>query len=99
MDEIALLTEPRRREILRLIWDGERSAGDIAAHFDISFGAVSQHLARLRDAGFVAVRADGNHRYYRAERTALAPYRPMLEAMWSSVLHRIATLAEEAEEA
>ena len=89
-----MLTEPRRREILRLIWDEELPAGDIAERFDISFGAVSQHLARLRAAGFVEVRAEGNHRFYRANRPALESYAPMLEAMWSSTLDHIARLAE-----
>ncbi len=99
MDEVQVIAEPRRREILRLVWDHERPAAEIAAHFDVTFGAVSQHLAVLRRAGLVAVRREGTRRWYRADREALAPYAPMLERMWAGKLDRLAMLAEAAEEA
>ena len=39
---LAAVASPRRREILRLVWDREVAAGDIhAAMPDVSFGAVS----------------------------------------------------------
>ena len=98
MDEMQVIAEPRRREILRLVWDRERPAAEIAAHFDVTFGAVSQHLAVLRRAGLVAVRREGTRRWYRADRAALAPYAEMLERMWSGKLDRLAMLAEAAEE-
>jgi DNA-binding transcriptional ArsR family regulator len=41
------IAEPRRQEILRLIWQRERAAGDVAAHFDISRPAISKHLRIL----------------------------------------------------
>jgi DNA-binding transcriptional ArsR family regulator len=94
MDAVKVIAEPRRREILRLVWDGERSAGDIAATFDVTFGAVSQHLKVLRDADLVMVRRDGTRRFYRANREALSPYAPMLERLWSDQLDRLAALAE-----
>jgi len=99
MDEVQVIAEPRRREILRLVWDREQPAAEIAAHFDVTFGAVSQHLAVLRRAGLVAVRREGTRRWYRADREALAPYAPMLERMWAGKLDRLAMLAEAAEEA
>ncbi len=77
-----------------MLWNGERSAGDIAGHFDLTFGAVSQHLARLREAGFVTVRAEGNHRYYRVDRDGLGPLAALLETMWESVLGRLAEAVE-----
>ena len=98
MDEMQVIAEPRRREILRLVWDRERAAAEIAAHFDVTFGAVSQHLAVLRRAGLVAVRREGTRRWYRADRAALAPYAGMLERMWAGKLDRLAMLAEAAEE-
>lgn len=94
MDTAQLISDPHRREILRLVWSEELAAGDLAAHFDISFGAVSQHLRRLRDAGFVTVRADGNFRYYRADTDRLAPFAPMLDAMWGGFLEDLARRAE-----
>jgi len=94
-----VIAEPRRREILRLIWDAERQAGEIAEHFDVTFGAVSQHLGVLRRAGLVVVRRDGTRRFYRADRDALAPFAAVLEQMWGAQLDRLAILAEAAEQA
>ena len=94
MDALQVVAQPHRREILRLVWDGELAAGDIAARFDVSFGAISQHLAVLREAGFVSVRRDGRSRLYRADPAALGPLRPMLEKMWGTSLDRLVTLIE-----
>lgn len=94
MDLAHAVAEPRRREILRLVWDTERSAGDIAAHFDVTFGAVSQHLGVLRRAGLVSVRKDGTRRLYVANREALGPLAPWLESMWAGQVDRLAALAE-----
>lgn len=95
MDHLQVVAEPRRREILRLVWGRELSAGDIAAHFDVTFPAVSQHLGVLRDAGFVSVRRAGRARFYKADRKALGPLRPLLEKMWNEKLDRLVTLIEE----
>jgi DNA-binding transcriptional ArsR family regulator len=97
VDALHAVAEPRRREILRLVWDAERSAGDVAAHFDVTFGAVSQHLAVLREAGLVSVRKDGNRRLYRADRAALGPLAAWLESMWTAELDTLAALAEQVE--
>ena len=95
MDALQVVAEPRRREILRVVWDRELSAGEIAGRFDVSFPAVSQHLGVLRAAGFVSVRRAGKQRYYRADRKALGPLRHALEKMWSDSLDRLVTLIEE----
>jgi len=95
VDALQVVAEPRRREILRLVWDEELAAGDIAARFDISFGAISQHLGVLRKAGLVSMRRDGRARLYRADLEALGPLRPMLEKMWGDSLDRLVTLIEE----
>lgn len=97
MDAVQVIAEPRRREILRLIWDDELSAGDIAARFEVTFGAVSQHLKVLRDTGLVTLRKDGTKRFYRADREALGPLADYLQAMWTTKLDTLARLAEEAE--
>ena len=95
MDALQVVAEPRRRAILRLVWDRELAAGDIAARFDVSFPAVSQHLSVLRDEGFVSVRRDGRTRLYKADRNALGPLRPMLQKMWNEKLDRLVNLIEE----
>ena len=95
MDTLQVVAEPRRREILSLIWDDELAASEIAAEFEVTFGAVSQHLAVLREAELVTVRKEGNRRLYLADRAALAPYRGILESMWSDTLGRLASTIDE----
>lgn len=81
------LAAPRRREILRLVWDRERSAGDIhRACPDVTFGAVSQHLGVLEAAGLVARREEGRFRYYTARRRELGHLGKWLESMWDEAL-------------
>ncbi|MEV0218310.1 metalloregulator ArsR/SmtB family transcription factor [Streptomyces sp. NPDC050704] len=100
MEAVQVVAEPRRREILRLVWDAELSAGEIAERFDVTFGAVSQHLKVLRDAGLVTLRQDGRKRFYRADRDAMGqPLASYLQAMWASRLDVLADLAEAAEAA
>lgn len=94
MDIVSLIAEPSRRRILQLVWDRERSAGDIAAHFKVSFSAVSQHLGALRRAGLVRERRQGRHRLYTARPEALGPGAAFLEAMWSEKLGALRSLAE-----
>lgn len=89
-----MIAEPRRREILELVWDDEMSAGDIAGRFAVTFGAVSQHLSVLRRAGLVGVRQEGNRRFYRADKEGLGPLRQVLEEMWSGTLDQLATTIE-----
>ena len=89
------LGAPRRREILRLVWDQERSAGDICrALGDVTFGAVSQHLRLLREAALVSERDSGRHRFYAARKETLGPLREWLEQMWTSALYRLKIRAE-----
>ena len=59
------IAEPNRRAILRLVWDAEMSAGDIASHFDVSRPAISQHLRVLHQAGLIGERRAGTRRLYR----------------------------------
>src|SRR5262245_2619603 len=96
---VKVIAEPRRREILRLCWRTERSAGELADSFEVTFGAVSQHLKVLRDAGLVTVRRDGTRRYYLANRGTLGPLADYLEEQWAGHLDRLAELAEAAETA
>lgn len=93
------LAAPRRREILRLVWRDEKTAGDIhRALGDVTFGAVSQHLKVLVDSGLVRRRRDGRHRLYEARQGPLGPFRAWLESSWDDALYRL-TLRAELEEA
>jgi DNA-binding transcriptional ArsR family regulator len=90
---------PRRQAILQLVWDRERTAGDIAAALpEVTFSAVSQHLRILRDAGVVVQRREGKHRLYRVQPAALGPLATFFETQWRTDLDRLKALAE-AEEA
>ncbi|HEU4995466.1 MAG TPA: helix-turn-helix domain-containing protein [Gemmatimonadaceae bacterium] len=92
---IAAIASPRRQEILRLVWDEERSAGAIhRALDDVTFGAVSLQLKALQDAGLVEARAEGRFRFYRARRDALGPMGPVLRRMWDDALWRLKLAAE-----
>jgi DNA-binding transcriptional ArsR family regulator len=92
---LPVLASPRRQELLRLVWDEERCAGDLhAAMPDITFGAVSLQLKALADAGLVTVRAEGRHRYYRARREALGHVGQELERVWDTALWRLKIHAE-----
>ena len=92
---LSAIASPRRREILRLVWERERAAGDIhAAMPDVTFGAVSLQLRALSQAGLVAARSEGRNRYYRARREALGPVGEVLERMWDDALWRLKLQAE-----
>jgi DNA-binding transcriptional ArsR family regulator len=88
------IAEPRRREILRLIQESELTAGDIAAHFEVTRPAISQHLRILSDAQLVTMRQEGTRRYYRARPEGLEDVREFLDAFWSSGLERLKQVVE-----
>ncbi len=95
MDALAALASPRRRELLRLCWREPRTAGELhAALDDVTFGAVSQQLRILDDAGLVTGTRRGRHRIYRARRAAVGPLRRWLEAHWDDALYRLKLHAE-----
>lgn len=92
---IALLSSPRRREILRLVWTRPRPAGEIhRALGPVTFGAVSQHLRALEAAGLLECRTDGRYRRYVARPERLGSLRAWLEEMWDSALYRLRLQAE-----
>ena len=92
---LTAVASPRRREILRLVWDRESSAGDIhRAMPDVSFGAVSLQLRALSEAGLVTCRREHRHRFYTANRAALGPVGKALERMWDDALWRLKLHAE-----
>jgi DNA-binding transcriptional ArsR family regulator len=92
---LAAIGSPRRREILRLLWEQDLAAGAIhQAMPDVTFGAVSLQLKVLAEAGLVETRADGQYRVYRVRRDALGPAAAMLESMWADALWRLKLKAE-----
>src|SRR5919201_2684744 len=92
---IQAIGEPRRREILRLVRGRELSAGDIAARFDVTRPAISQHLTVLKNAGLLIERRDGTRRLYRARPEGLAELRSFLDGFWEEGLERLKLAAED----
>jgi DNA-binding transcriptional ArsR family regulator len=93
-DVLRAIAEPNRRRILHLVWGREKSAGDIAATFDVSRPAISQHLKVLEQSGLVAVRKAGTRRLYRARREAIAELIAFIESYWQQGLDRLKDAAE-----
>jgi DNA-binding transcriptional ArsR family regulator len=92
------LAEPRRREILRLVWTEELPATQIAARFgEVTRSAVSQHLGVLREAELVIERRDGTRRMYRANHDEMNRLRRFLDGYWTDSLQQLQSLAESAE--
>jgi DNA-binding transcriptional ArsR family regulator len=92
------LAEPRRREILKLVWAEELPAAQIAARFDdVTRPAISQHLGVLREAELVIERRDGTRRLYRANHTQMDRVREFLDEYWTGSLQRLQHLVESAE--
>ena len=91
------IAEPTRRQILALVRDREKSAGDIASHFDVTRPAVSQHLTVLKEAGLVTECRDGTRRRYRARPEGLEELRKFIEDFWDERLAKLKQLAEEKE--
>lgn len=92
MSPFEAVAEPNRRRILDVLREGERPAGDLVEALAMSQPGVSKHLKLLREAGLVAVRADGQRRLYRLEPKGLAeleawlaPYR----RLWADRLARL----------
>ena len=91
------IAEPRRRQILTLVRDGELSAGEIAGHFDVTRPAVSQHLNVLKEAGLVTERRNGTRRLYRARPEGLAQLKAFVEEFWDDRLDALKREAESEE--
>ena len=91
------MAAPHRRTILRLVSDEELSAGEIAAHFDLTRPAVSQHLSVLKEAGLVSERRNGTRRLYRARPEGLVELRTFLDEFWGTRLQALKREAEREE--
>ena len=65
------IADPARREILRLLRPGEMTAGDLAAHFDMSKPTMSHHFAVLADADLITRRREGQTIWYGLNTTVL----------------------------
>ena len=65
------LSDPTRRRILELLRTGPLSAGELAAHFDVSKPTMSAHFAVLREAGLIASEKQGKSVVYELQLSVL----------------------------
>lgn len=97
-----VLAEPRRRDILDLLRDGERAVGELVEQLPLSQPTVSKHLKVLREAGLVEVRQDAQRRWYRLRPEPLAeidswlrPYRRMWPQRLDALQRHLETMDED----
>src|SRR5471032_2866016 len=90
------LADPHRREILRLVQHDELPAVQIAAHFDLTQQAVSQHLTVLKRASLLAERREGARRLYSLRSESLQPLHNLLDEFWPDALARLKQTVERA---
>ena len=96
-DVFNAVAEPRRRAILDLLAEGERSVNDMVEGLPMDQPSVSKHLRILRDVGLVSVRRDGRQRLYRIDAAQLKlvhDWAKTFERYWDSQLGSIKSLAE-----
>ena len=72
-DAFNAVAEPRRRQILDLLADGERPVNELVQLLGLAQPQVSKHLKVLREVGAVDVRDSGRQRLYRLNGHALKP--------------------------
>jgi DNA-binding transcriptional ArsR family regulator len=94
MKTLEVLAEPTRRQIVELLAEGERSAGEIASHFPTSRPAISRHLRVLREHGLVRAREDAQKRVYSLDPAPLEELDEWLQRyrrFWSNRLDALDT--------
>ena len=91
------IAAPHRRTILRLVSEAELSAGEIAANFELTRPAISQHLSVLKEAGLVSERRNGTRRLYRARPEGLGELKAFLDDFWGERLEALKREAEREE--
>lgn len=91
-DVFNAVAEPRRREILDLLAESERSVSEIVTELPVSQPQVSKHLKVLKEVGLVRSRSEGRSRLYRLDPLALKPIHDWLEdyeRLWNERLDRL----------
>lgn len=99
-DAFNAVAEPRRREILDYLAQGERPVGDLVEKLGMEQPSVSKHLKVLRQVGLVRVRRHGRQMLYQANADGIRPlheWTKTFERLWTHQLLRIKERAEQKE--
>ena len=97
-----VLAEPRRRQILDLLRQRERSVGDLVDALDVAQPNVSKHLRVLREAGLVTSRVEGQRRVYRVNADPLRELDEWVShyrGLWTHALDQLEAHLEQTERA
>jgi DNA-binding transcriptional ArsR family regulator len=100
-DVFNAVAEPRRREILDLLMEGERPVNDIVARLELGQPQVSKHLKVLREVGLVDARDMGRMRVYRVNGRGLKPIHDWVsnyERTWSERFDALDVVLDELKE-
>jgi DNA-binding transcriptional ArsR family regulator len=100
-DAFNAVAEPRRRQILAALADGQRSVNELVAVLDVPQPLVSKHLRVLREVGIVSASEEGRQRLYRLNGTALKPIYDWVkdfEELWSERFARMDVVLAELKE-
>ena len=97
MEVFEAIAQPKRREILRLLAEGELSAGELGSHFAVTQPAISQHLKVLKEAGLISERRDAQRRLFSMRPEGLADLHGFLAEVLPAGLERLKQAAEEEE--
>lgn len=100
-DAFNAVAEPRRRQILDVLAEGERPVNDLVERLGLGQPQVSKHLRVLREVGLVRVHEEGRHRIYRLNGRPLKPIHDWLERYeetWNERYHRLDVVLEELKE-
>jgi DNA-binding transcriptional ArsR family regulator len=93
-DPFEALGDPNRREILRLLGQGDKAVIELAAAMPISRPAVSRHLRLLKQAKLVTEQAEGTRRIYHLHEQGLAAVHAYLDQVWGDASVRFSLLAD-----
>jgi DNA-binding transcriptional ArsR family regulator len=100
-DAFNAVAEPRRRQILDVLAEGERPVNDLVSLLGLAQPQVSKHLRVLREVGVVDVRKDGRQRLYRLNGHALKPIHDWVqgyEQTWSERFDQLDVVLQELKE-
>jgi DNA-binding transcriptional ArsR family regulator len=100
-DAFNAVAEPRRRQILDLLADGEASVNELVARLGLAQPQVSKHLRVLREVGLVEVRDAGRQRLYRLNGRSLKPIHDWVttyEQSWNERFEQLDVLLDELKE-
>ncbi len=97
-DVFAVIADPTRRAMLHRLCEGEHSVTSLAAQFDVTLSAISQHIRILREVGLVTVRKAGRERVYRLNAEPLQPIAAWVNfyaPFWSDKLNALGAYLDE----